>query len=120
MRFHLRYFIYTALLFITEVLIALYVKDNFVRPYLGDVLVVLLMYYFFRAFFKVKVVPTAIGILLFSFFIEGLQYFDFVNVIGVGHIDFFRIVIGNSFSWADMICYFVGFLIILLLERKSI
>ena len=32
-----------------EVLIALYVHDDFVRPYLGDVLVVVVLYFFVSA-----------------------------------------------------------------------
>ena len=44
----------TVLLVITEVLIALYVHDDFVRPYVGDVLVVIAVYCAVRIFIPVK------------------------------------------------------------------
>ena len=44
--------LYTALLFLTEVFIALYINDAFIRPYGGDILVVLLVYYFLKTFIK--------------------------------------------------------------------
>ena len=40
----------TVILLLTEVLIALYVHDAFVRPYIGDVLVVIVIYTFIRIF----------------------------------------------------------------------
>ena len=40
------YIISFLVIFCIEVLIALYVCDNFVRPYIGDVLVVVLVYSF--------------------------------------------------------------------------
>ena len=42
------YIISFLVIFCIEVLIALYVRDNFVRPYIGDVLVVVLVYSFVR------------------------------------------------------------------------
>ena len=41
LRFNKTYFLLTILLFCTEVIIALFVHDNFIRPYFGDVLVVI-------------------------------------------------------------------------------
>lgn len=42
------YAIATVILLLTEVLIALYVHDAFVRPYIGDVLVVIVIYYVYK------------------------------------------------------------------------
>ena len=40
------------ILFVIEVLIALYVRDSIIRPYVGDFLVVIMLYCFVRAFVK--------------------------------------------------------------------
>jgi hypothetical protein len=61
------YFIVAVILFGIEVLIALYIKDNFIRPYVGDVLVVILLYCLIKSFINTTVLTTAIGVLLFSF-----------------------------------------------------
>ena len=44
------YIISFLVIFCIEVLIALYVRDRFIRPYVGDMLVVVLVYSFVRIF----------------------------------------------------------------------
>ncbi len=43
-RFDLKSFFIFFLIFVVEVVIALYIKDRVIRPYSGNVLVVMLMY----------------------------------------------------------------------------
>ena len=52
-RFHLKYFLIFISIFIVEVSIALFIKDNFIRPYFGDFLVIFLVYYFYE-FYKCR------------------------------------------------------------------
>ena len=58
------YIISFLMIFCIEVLIALYVRDSFVRPYMGDALVVVLVYSFVRIF-----IPTGIPRLPFYVFL---------------------------------------------------
>ena len=118
--FRKNYFFFFILLFVVEVLIAVYVHDNFVRPYIGDVLVVVLLYCFLKAFVKVPVMPAAIVVLIFSFVIETLQYFNIVDRLGLGHSKLARTVIGTSFAWEDIWAYIAGFILILIAERLLI
>lgn len=117
MKFNTIYFSFATLLFIIEVLIALYVSDGFVRPYLGDVLVVILIYCFIRSFCKLPVLPLAIGVLLFAFTIEFLQYLRIVERLGLQESKMIRIVLGTSFVWNDMIAYSAGAAIIVIIEN---
>lgn len=117
LRFHKTYFLLFVLIFITEVLIALYVHDAIIRPYIGDVLVVILIYCFVKAFLNVRTLPLAIGVLLFAFLVETLQYFRFIEVVGLKDVKLARVVIGTSFAWMDVWCYIAGFIIILLAEH---
>ncbi|MBN8686556.1 MAG: DUF2809 domain-containing protein [Chitinophagales bacterium] len=114
--FSLRYFLLALLFFIIEVLIALYVKDNFVRPYVGDYLVVMLIYCAVRTFIKASPVKTALAVLLFSYFIETLQYFRIVDRLGLAGNTLAKTVIGYGFEWADMLAYTLGVLTILVAE----
>lgn len=116
-QFNIRYFALAVILFITEVLIALYINDQFVRPYVGDVLVVILIYCFVKAFINLPVVKTTIGVLVFAYLIETLQYFQFVKQIGLEHSRLANVVIGNYFAWEDIWAYTIGAVIILLAER---
>lgn len=111
------YLYWTIGLFLVEVYIALYVRDEFVRPYVGDFLVVILIYALIRAFFKFSMLSTALGVLIFSFVVEILQYFNIVEILGLGHSRFARIVIGTTFVWEDLIAYSLGIAIALLCEQ---
>lgn len=115
--FNLKYFALTVLLFITEVLIALYMHDAFIRPYGGDVLVGILVYCFVKSFLNTPVIPTALMVLAFCYTIEILQYFNYVNLLGLQNSKLARIVLGTGFSWIDMVCYTAGMLIVILVER---
>ena len=96
-------------LFAVEVLIALYVRDAFIRPYGGDVLVTWLICCALRTVWPQRYrLPIAGGVLVFAVLVEVGQYFGLVYLLGLGHIAFFRILIGTGFSWWDMVCYAVG------------
>ena len=69
----------------TEVLIALFVHDDFVRPYLGDVLVVPVIFFLLRAAFPER-----------------------IKLLRLDGIRFFRILLGSTFSFLDIACYFAG------------
>jgi hypothetical protein len=104
--------------FIIEVGIALYVDDTFIRPYFGDVLVVILLYCFVKSFLKLPVATVALFVLLFTFTIEFLQYLNIVEKLGLQNSKLARTVIGTSFSWEDVVCYVVGITIVLAVEKK--
>lgn len=102
------YIIATLIIVITEVLIALYVHDNFVRPYLGDVLVVAAVYSFVRIFIPDKIKLLPLYVFLFAAMVEILQMFDYVELLGLGDIKFFRILMGSVFDIKDVLCYGAG------------
>ena len=116
MRFLPFYFYCTVSLFLVELYIALYVDDAFIRPYIGDMLVVILIYAFLRTFLRIPILPTAIGVLLFSFLVEILQYFQIVKILGLQSVTFARVVIGTSFDFKDLVAYSCGILLLLCVE----
>lgn len=119
LKFQLKYFILTIILFLIEVLIAVFVHDRFIRPFVGDVLVVILIYCFIKSFFNSPVIITAIAVLLFSYIIEVLQYFNIVNILGLQNSTVARIVIGTSFEWTDLLAYTLGIALVILIEKKK-
>lgn len=118
--FNIRYFILAVVLFITEVLIALYIHDDFIRPYFGDFLVVVLLYYIVKTFIKASAIKVAICVLVFSYTIEMLQYFKIVNLLGLQKSQLAVTVIGTSFSWHDMLAYTLGIVVVLIFEKLII
>ena len=115
--FNKTYFRLALLLFVIEVLMALFLHDDFIRPYFGDVLVVILIYCTIKSFIKASVLSVAIFTLLFSFTIETMQYFKIVKLLGMQHSKLANTVIGNSFSWIDILAYTVGIIIVFFIEQ---
>ena len=117
LRFNKFYFTLAIIIFLIEVLIAVYAHDNFIRPYAGDFLVVVLLYCFACSFVKAPVVPMALAVLLFSYLIETLQYFNVVQRMGLGKSRLANIIIGNYFTWDDIIAYTLGIGFTILVEK---
>jgi uncharacterized protein DUF2809 len=117
LKFNKNYFLLFILLFITEVLIALFIHDSFIRPYFGDLLVVILLYCLLRSFVKISVWRAGILVLLFAYGMETLQYFNFVEAAGLQNYKVARIVIGNSFEWLDLAAYTAGIIIVITIEE---
>jgi hypothetical protein len=122
MKFNLKYFLLTIVLFISEVVIATVWKENvFVRSYLGDVIVVILLYTFVLSFFKIENnTKFILGIFVFSVLVETLQYFKIADVLGLKPGSIAAIVVGNSFSWIDILCYGIGCLLIFFFCKMSV
>jgi hypothetical protein len=118
--FNKKYLILTIILFVIEVLIAVFVRDAFVRPYVGDYLVVILIYCAVRTVLNASVWKVALGVLLFSFLIETLQYFHIVNRLGLENNVVARTVIGYGFEWVDFVAYTMGILTVLAFENKKL
>ncbi len=112
MTFNRFYFVLFIIFFIIEVIIAVYVNDRFIRPYLGDTFVIILIYCFVRSFFNIPTTPTIIAVLLFSYGIEVMQHFKLIELLGLGDSKIARIVIGTSFAWGDLVAYTAGAIIV--------
>lgn len=102
------YGIATIILLVIEVLIALYVHDSIIRPYVGDILVVVVIYTFVRIFIPERVAFLPVYIFVFAVGVELLQLINIVDVLGVRDSSFFSVLIGTVFDIKDVICYAVG------------
>ena len=102
------YLFATLILLGIEVLIALFVHDKFVRPYVGDVLVVMVIYMFVRVFVPEKVSLLPLLVFLFATGVEALQAVNIVEVLGLSNNRFFSTLIGATFDFKDIVCYAVG------------
>ena len=92
----------------TEIVIALFVNDAFVRPYVGDMLVTLLLCCLCRVIVPNNVRMLPIYVFIFAAAVEIGQYFDLVALLGLENNRILSIALGRTFSWLDLICYAVG------------
>lgn len=99
-----------------EVLIALFVRDKFVRPYVGDVLAAVLICCLCRVCIPNKVTALPIYVFLFSTAVEVTQYFDMVKLLGLENNKLISILLGRTFSVVDILCYAIGCFLFFLID----
>ena len=115
--FNKKYLLLTTLIFAIEVFIGLFIRDTLIRPFVGDVLVVVLIYCFLRIFLNNTYWKLAFGVFLFACVIEILQYFDYVALLHLENYRIISIILGRTFEWLDFIAYLTGLLFILAVEK---
>ena len=98
----------TLILLAVEVLIALFVHDDFIRPYIGDVLAVIVVYTFIRIIIPEKCALLPLFVFIFAVGVEILQYFDLITLLGIENNRFLRILLGSVFDLKDIMCYAIG------------
>lgn len=95
-----------------EIFIGAFVRDRIIRPYVGDILVVILLYAFLRIFIPSGFPLLSLAVLFFAVMIEILQYFHFGKLLGLEDYRIVMIILGSTFDIKDIFCYVVGYLII--------
>ena len=103
-----------------EVVIALFVNDSFVRPYVVDVLVTLLLCCLCRVIIPSKIRLLPIYVFVFAACVEIGQYFDLVALLGLADNRILSVALGRTFSWADLVCYAVGCVAAFMLDRITL
>ena len=116
------YFLGFILLFIIEVCIALYLHDTIIRPFVGDMLVVLLVYCFVMTVLlltttRIKITIVALSVLVFAFCVEALQATELLQTLGLSENKLASVILGSTFDWLDLVAYIIGTLFIILLEK---
>ena len=115
MKARLPYIIGFLLLTAIEVCIGVFEFSHFIRSYVGDVIIVWVLYCLFRSFVPKKFSSYAVaaGILAFSFIVEFLQKAHIADILGVEN-KLLRILIGTSYATEDLWSYAAGTLITLI------
>lgn len=114
------YLLLTIFLFLIEVLIAIFLKTGFIRHTVGDFLVVILIYCFFKSFFKVNSIKLAIAVFLFALCIELLQLLNILSLFGLDNNKVAILLLGSTFHLSDVVAYFLGTVSFLIIDLKFI
>ncbi|MBJ6111341.1 DUF2809 domain-containing protein [Hymenobacter sp. BT523] len=105
---------------LVEIGIARYVHDAVIRPYIGDMLAVVLVYCLLRSVLKAGVWPLAWLALLVACAVEAGQYFHWLRWLGLQHSALARVVLGTAFSLLDLLTYAAGFVAVIAVERLRV
>jgi len=116
MTFRPGYALAALILFAVEVLIALFVHDGLIRPYVGDVLAVALVYTALRAITPLRLLPAIILTFAIALAIELAQLFNLLDALGLRSNRIAATVLGGSFDWLDLVAYGLGALAVVGIE----
>lgn len=111
-KYSLCYFAAFVILYGIEAFIAMR-TSGWIRGYIGDVLVLPLLYCLIRTF--TDRLPRTLPVLLFGVgcLAEFLQFIRIHEILGISEGTPFGIIIGTRADWIDILCYAVGTLGIL-------
>jgi hypothetical protein len=113
---NLKYLVIFIIFFTLETLIAIFIHDTIIRPYIGDILVIVLVYSFIRIFLKKKIKLLPVYVFLFAAIVELSQYFNLVEVLHLNKNKVLSIMLGSTFDIKDIICYFLGMILVFLYQ----
>lgn len=116
MKKRINYLIGFIVILLIEVIIALFIHDKFIRPYIGDILVIICLYLLLKSIFPEKPKYLSLFVFLFAVGVEILQYFNIMKVISGGN-KYMNIILGATFDIKDIMCYLIGFIIIIIVEK---
>lgn len=102
-----------------EICIAEFVHDSFVRPYIGDVLVMPLLCCLVRIFFPDRPERLPLYMCLTGVTAELLQASGLSRVPLIAESRVLSIALGSTFDPADILCYATGCLLFYAAERLS-
>lgn len=96
-------------IFLVEVLIATRLVDlRFIRGSVGDFLVTGLLYFLLQAARPSPPKALAAGVFVFACLVELAQYFHLADRLGFARGSVWHILLGNVFSWQDILMYGLG------------
>jgi hypothetical protein len=108
MRFDRQSFVVFLLSLCIVVIIGAFFRDAFVRHFLGDVFIVVVICFFVRSLWPVKPWVLVLGTLIFSYGVEVTQYFRLIDLLGWRNSQLAHLTIGSSFDWFDLLAYTIG------------
>lgn len=112
-----KYIIEFIIILLIECLIAIFFKKGFIRENIGDILVVPCIYTLLRIFFM-KIKHLSLYVLLFAITVEFLQLFNITNFLTLNN-KILKIALGSTFDIKDIICYIIGYILIIILEKLT-
>lgn len=118
--FKLKSFVIFLLLFLVEVGIALWVDDAIIRPFFGDFLAVIALFFLLKTFLNFSDLNLAFVAVGIAYFLEFLQYCHFLKAVNLEKYKIIAIVLGSAFDWRDIFAYTLGIFVVFLFNKESL
>ena len=119
-RFKLKSFVIFLLLFWIEVGIALWVDDAIIRPFFGDFIAVITLFFLLKTFLNLTDFTLALIAVGFAYFLEFIQFCRLLSHLPFKPNKFLVILMGSTFDWRDIFAYTLGILTVFLFDKKTL
>jgi len=117
MKINIKYIIAFLILLTIEIFIGLFVRDTIIRPYIGDILVVILLYTLVKGIVGKSIKFLPIYLFVFASVVELAQYFHIADILQLQDNRLISTIIGSSFDIKDIFCYLAGTLLLIVWEN---
>lgn len=101
-------------------IVKLFAKNQFIRGFVGDIIIILLIYFFIKIFYDFHPAKLTVFILLLAFAIEFLQYLNLISILGLEQNIFAQLIIGSVFDPLDLLAYAIGAITVYALDINLI
>jgi len=119
-----RRLIYISLTILCLVLCFLIVKlfddNHFIRGFIGDIIIVIFMYFFIKSFHEYNNIKLAAFTLAIAYITEFSQYFKLITHLGLEHNRIAQVVLGTVFDPRDLLAYTIGAILVYIVDSKFI
>lgn len=90
----------------------------FIRGFIGDVVVMALIYFFIKTFYHFQPIKLTISVLILAYTIEILQSTQLLVILGLEHNRLAKLVLGSVFDVFDLIAYTLGAVLVYIFDSR--
>jgi hypothetical protein len=105
---------------ICVLIVLLFGGNLFVRGFIGDIIVILLIYFFMKVFYDFKALNLTVCVLALAFLTEFLQDLKLITFLGLQHNAAARIILGAVFDPFDLIAYVIGAVLVYIIDMHVV
>lgn len=102
------------------IIVQFFDSNRLIRGFLGDLVIVMVLYSFFKSIADFDSVKLSIFIISFSFLLETLQYFKIILLLGFKENYLTKIIFGSVFDPFDLLAYLIGVFLIFSIDTRII
>ncbi len=91
-----------------------------IRGFLGDIVVIFLIYFFIKGFYAFKPIKLTVFTILLAYATEFMQYLNVTEYLGLEHNAIAQLVLGAVFDPLDLLAYTTGGFLVYIIDTKFI
>ncbi len=101
-------------------IVKLFNNNHFIRGFIGDVIIIWLIYFFIKTFYNFHALKLATFTLVIAFTTEFIQYLHITTFFGFEQNTVTSLVFGTVFDPYDLIAYTIGAVSIYIIDSRLV